>query len=115
MTGLSRAPLTRLVGRCLATGRVRIKTSHRHRFPTRYPRADLPRYAAWDEVFLACIYRNPLSLDEQRVATLHDQRVFVIVMHLLGGNGILGARPRRNSSKVFSPPAERDTIKAVWT
>ena len=26
------------------------------------------RYAAWDEVFLACIYRNPLSVDEQRVA-----------------------------------------------
>jgi hypothetical protein len=40
MTGLSRAQLARLVGRYLATGRVQIKTSHRHRFPTRYTRAE---------------------------------------------------------------------------
>jgi hypothetical protein len=36
MTGLSRAQLTRLVGRYLATGRVGIKTSPRHRFPNRF-------------------------------------------------------------------------------
>jgi hypothetical protein len=41
MTGLSRAQLTRLVGRYLATGRVRISASRRHRFPTRYTRADI--------------------------------------------------------------------------
>jgi hypothetical protein len=39
MTGLSRAQLTRLVGRYLATGRVRTKASRRHRFPSRYTRA----------------------------------------------------------------------------
>ena len=49
MTGLSRAQLTRLVGRYLATGRVRIKTSHRHRFPTRYTRADIEILAQVDE------------------------------------------------------------------
>jgi len=49
MTGLSRAQLTRLVGRYLATGRVRIKTSHRHRFPTRYRRADVELLAQVDE------------------------------------------------------------------
>src|ERR1700722_5971864 len=49
MTGLSRAQLTRLVGRYLATGRVRIKTSHRHRFPTRYTRADVELQAQVDE------------------------------------------------------------------
>ena len=49
MTGLSRAQLTRLVGRYLATGRVRIKTSHRHRFPTRYTRADIELLAQVDE------------------------------------------------------------------
>ena len=49
MTGLSRAQLTRLVGRYLATGRVRIKTSHRHRFPTRYTRADIELLARVDE------------------------------------------------------------------
>jgi hypothetical protein len=48
MTGLSRAQL-RLVGRYLATGRVRIKTSHRHRFPTRYTRADIELLAQVDE------------------------------------------------------------------
>jgi transposase InsO family protein len=49
MTGLSRAQLTRLVGRYLATGRVRIKTSHRHSFPTRYTRADIELLAQVDE------------------------------------------------------------------
>jgi len=49
MTGLSRAQLTRLVGRYLATGRVRIKTSRRHRFPTRYTRADIELLAQVDE------------------------------------------------------------------
>jgi transposase InsO family protein len=49
MTGLSRAQLTRLLGRYLATGRVRIKTSHRHRFPTRYTRADIELLAQVDE------------------------------------------------------------------
>jgi transposase InsO family protein len=49
MTGLSRAQLTRLVGRYLATGRVRIKTSHRRRFPTCYTRADIELLAQVDE------------------------------------------------------------------
>jgi transposase InsO family protein len=49
MTGLSRAQLTRLVGRYLATGRVRSKTSQRHRFPTRYSRADIELLAQVDE------------------------------------------------------------------
>jgi transposase InsO family protein len=49
MTGLSRAQLTRLVGRYLATGRVQIKTNHRRRFPTRYTRADIELLAQVDE------------------------------------------------------------------
>jgi transposase InsO family protein len=49
MTGLSRAQLTRLVGRYLATGRVGIKTSHRRRFPTRYTSADIELLAQVDE------------------------------------------------------------------
>jgi transposase InsO family protein len=47
--GAERAQLTRLVGRYLATGRVRIKTSHRHRFPTRCTRADIESLAQVDE------------------------------------------------------------------
>src|ERR1039458_4970591 len=49
MTGLSRAQSTRLVGRYLATGQVRRKTSRRHRFPTRYSRADIELLARVDE------------------------------------------------------------------
>ena len=49
MTGLSRAQLTRLVGRYLATGQVRRKTHCRRRFPTRYTRADIELLAQVDE------------------------------------------------------------------
>jgi|SRR5207245_2012654 len=49
MTGLSRAQLTRLVGRYVATGQVRMKSSHRHRFPQRYTRADIELLAQVDE------------------------------------------------------------------
>jgi hypothetical protein len=49
MTGLSRAQLTRLVGRYLATGQVRRAASRRHRFPTRYSRADIELLAQVDE------------------------------------------------------------------
>jgi transposase InsO family protein len=49
MTGLSRAQFTRLVGRYLATGQVRRKSSRRHRFPTRYSRADIELLALVDE------------------------------------------------------------------
>jgi transposase InsO family protein len=49
MTGLSRAQLTRLVSCYVATGRVRMKTSRRHRFPRRYTRADIELLAQVDE------------------------------------------------------------------
>src|SRR5437016_13566527 len=49
MTGLSRAQLTRLVGRYVATGQVGKKATHRHRFPQRYTRADIELLAQVDE------------------------------------------------------------------
>jgi transposase InsO family protein len=49
MTGLSRAQLTRLVGRYLATGQVRMKSGRRHRFPQRYTRADIELLAQVDQ------------------------------------------------------------------
>ena len=49
MTGLSRAQVTRLVSRYLATSQVRIETGHRHCFPTRYTRADIELLAEVDE------------------------------------------------------------------
>src|ERR1700674_104513 len=41
MRGRSRAQLTRLVRRYVPRGQVRMKPSRRHRFPSRYPRADI--------------------------------------------------------------------------
>ena len=49
MTGLSRAQLTRLVGRYMATGQVGKKITRRHRFPQRYTRADIELLAQVDE------------------------------------------------------------------
>ena len=49
MTGLSRAQLTRLVGRYLATGQVRMQSGRRHRFPQRYTRADIELLAQVDQ------------------------------------------------------------------
>lgn len=49
ITGLSRAQVTRLVGRYLATGQVRIQHGRRHRFPQRYTRADIELLAQVDE------------------------------------------------------------------
>jgi hypothetical protein len=49
MTGLSRAQLTRLVSRYLATGQVGNQPARRHRFPQRYTRADIELLARVDE------------------------------------------------------------------
>ena len=49
MTGFSRAQGTRLVGRYVASGQVRMKNCHRHRFPQRYTRADIELLAQVDE------------------------------------------------------------------
>jgi transposase InsO family protein len=49
MTGLSRAQVTRLVGRYLKSGRVRVRKYRRHSFPQRYRRADIELLAAVDE------------------------------------------------------------------
>ena len=49
MTGLSRAQVTRLIGRYRASGTVQPIAYRRHRFPQRYTRADVELLAAVDE------------------------------------------------------------------
>lgn len=49
MTGLSRAQLTRLIGAYLETGRVRAAEYKRHRFATRYTKADVDLLAYVDK------------------------------------------------------------------
>lgn len=48
MTGLSRAQTTRLIGQYLAGDAVQAKPYRRHRFPSRYTRADVELLAAVD-------------------------------------------------------------------
>ena len=87
MTGLSRAQLTRLVGGYVATGRVRIKTSHRHRFPTRYTRADIELLAQVDEAhetlsgpatrrILEREFRQYGKLEFQRLAAISNGHLY---------------------------------------
>lgn len=68
------------------------------------------RYPPRNEIFLACIYRNALSLNEERVATLHDKHVFVIIVHMLAGNCVFSARPKRHLASVL--PVENVTFNA---
>ena len=49
MTGLSRAQVTRLIGRCRKSGAVQPVPYRRQRFPQRYTRADIELLAAVDE------------------------------------------------------------------
>ena len=49
MTGLSRAQVTRLIGRYVGTGRVARPAAQRHRFPRRYTSADVELLAAVDQ------------------------------------------------------------------
>ena len=49
MTGMSRAQVTRLIGRYKASGRVGVKVYRRHRFAQRYTLADVELLAAVDE------------------------------------------------------------------
>jgi len=36
-----------------------------------------------NEIFLSSLYQNPLSTDDQRIATLHDNHVLVIFVDML--------------------------------
>jgi hypothetical protein len=49
MTGQSRAQVTRLIGKYVASGEVRTTVYRRHRFPTRYTRIDAACLASVDE------------------------------------------------------------------
>ena len=62
MTGLSRAQVTRLVARYVATGQVRMQNSRRHRFPQRYTRADIELLAKVDEAHEGLSWTRALEI-----------------------------------------------------
>ena len=46
------------------------------------------RHTARDQIFLACLHRNLFSVNDQRVAALHDHHVLFVVMDMFrGGRG----------------------------
>src|SRR5215469_17349426 len=60
------------------------------------------RYAARDKVFLSSPHRDPPSTNDQRVAALHHQNVFVVVMDMLGRRCILSAGPECHLTSISS-------------
>lgn len=92
MTGLSRAQVTRLVGRYVATGRVQKKITHRHRFPQRYTRADIELLAKVDEAheglsgpatrrILQREFRKYGKREFQRLATISNGHLYNLRQH----------------------------------
>ncbi len=64
--------------------------------------------ATGNEIFLSSISQNALSVDDQRVATVHDHHVFVEIMHMLSGGRIWAARPERHLAAIL--PIEKITF-----
>jgi hypothetical protein len=56
----------------------------------------------WDEVFLAGDYGDPLSVDDQRIATLYNDHVFIEIVGVCRGRSGLMAGPKRHLAPVRS-------------
>jgi transposase InsO family protein len=86
MTGLSRAQVTRLIGRYQASGTVQAEAYRRHRFPQRYTRADIELLAAVDaahESLSGPATRRILEREYQQYGKPEYQRLAAIsVAHL---------------------------------
>jgi len=66
------------------------------------------RHTARDEVFLACLHRNPISMNDQGVAALHNHHVFVVVMDMFRGSRGFTAGPECHLA--FVCPIEHVTL-----
>lgn len=60
------------------------------------------RHAAWNKVFLPGCQADPLSAYDQRITALRDQHVLVVIVGMLGGRGILRARPEGHLAAIYS-------------
>ena len=45
------------------------------------------RHASWNEIFLPGFHWNLLAIDNQRVAALHHEHIFIEFMHVLRRRG----------------------------
>src|SRR5215469_1124981 len=60
------------------------------------------RGAPWDDVFLPSFYLDPLPVDDQRIATLHNYHVFVIIVDMFRRGRSLSTCPERHLCSVGS-------------
>jgi hypothetical protein len=70
------------------------------------------RYAARDEVFFSGFQGNPVSIDDQRVATLHDDHIFVVIVDMLRRRPGFSTRPERHLAAL--DPIEHVTLD-TWS
>jgi hypothetical protein len=79
------------------------------------------RYAARDEVFLPGIHWNALSVDDQGIATLHNDHVFFVIVSVCRGCRSFTAGPKRHLASAcsieyvtFDSWGRLNTTKASW-
>src|SRR5207249_35209 len=58
------------------------------------------QYAPWDEVLLSGLQWNPLPVDDQGIAALNNDHVFVVIMHVHRGGRSFPAGPKRHLAPV---------------
>jgi len=60
------------------------------------------RDAPWDDVFLPSLYLNALPVDDQRVATLNNYHVFVVIVDMFRRGRSLSTCPERHLGSIGS-------------
>lgn len=70
------------------------------------------RYAARDEVFFSGFQGNPVSVEDQRVATLHNDHIFVVIVDMLRRGPCFRTRPERHLASI--DPIEHVTLD-TWS
>jgi len=70
------------------------------------------RHATWDEVFLPGSHGNPFAMNDQGIATLHHDHVFVVIVGVWRGFSGLTAGPESHLASVCT--VEDKTLNA-WS
>src|ERR1700733_606600 len=70
------------------------------------------RYSARDEVFFSGFQGNPVSVEDQRVATLHNDHIFIVIVDMLGRGPRFRTRPERHLASL--DPVEHVTLD-TWS
>jgi len=70
------------------------------------------RHATWDEVFLPGSHGNPFAMNDQGIATLHHDHVFVVIVGVWRGFSGLTAGPKSHLASIRT--VENKTLY-VWS